>query len=93
MKKIFYRVQKGESLISVSNKFCVPIFDLINLNGLKNEIEAGDILIIEKTSNCYKVGVLDTLESVAQKFGLTPERLSFINGGITYVFYGLTLKI
>jgi len=93
MKKIFYRVKDGDCLMSVSNSFNAPIFDIILDNGLKKEIEPGDVLIINLTSNYYFVKATDTLLSVSQKFGLTPEKLSFINGGITYLFYGLIIRI
>lgn len=93
MKKIFYRVLDGDSIISVSQKFFVPVFDLIYENNLKKELQKGDIIIITRPNNYYVVKPFDTLESVATKFGLTPEKLSFINGGIPYVFYGLVLKV
>ena len=35
--------------------------------------------------------VLQLLDSVSKKLCVSPERLSFLNGGITYVFYGLIL--
>ena len=91
MKKFFYRVKYGDTIISVSNTFSVPTLCLVKDNFLKSEIEAGDIMIIEKHENIYKVNATDTLDSVSKKLCVSPERLSFLNGGITYVFYGLIL--
>lgn len=88
MEKFFYRVKEGETIVSVSKKFFVPTMCLLQDNMLKREILAGDILIIKKYQNCYEVQPLDTLSSISQKFNLEIERLSFLNGGITYVFYG-----
>ncbi len=48
MKKFFYRVQSGDSVCSLSNKFSIPVSVIINLNGLKGEIEEGDLLYLEK---------------------------------------------
>ena len=88
MKKFFYRVKLKDSLISVSKRFLVPTMLLIRDNNLKGEIEAGDILMICGYKNCYEVKPLDTLDSIAEKLNVTKEKLSFLNGGITYVFYG-----
>ncbi len=91
MKKFFYRVKNGDTIFSVANAFCVPTLSLVKDNLLRREIETGDILVIKKCENVYKVNAHDTLCSVSNKLGVSPERLSFLNGGITYVFYGLIL--
>ncbi|MBE5753949.1 MAG: LysM peptidoglycan-binding domain-containing protein [Clostridiales bacterium] len=93
MEKFFYRVEHGDTILSVSNKFCTPAILIINLNNLKKEICAGDILYIEK-ENCktYTVKPFETVEMLAQRFGVEKEELLQKNG-VDYLFYGLTIKI
>ena len=91
MKKFFYRAKKSDSVISVSKKFGVPTFCLIEDNSLTCEIQEGDILLIIKREKTYVVKANETLETVAEKLDVSPEKLSFINGKISYVFYGLIL--
>ena len=91
MKKFFYRVQSSDSIISVSKKFNVPTYLLISENNLKCEISAGDILFISPCERTYHVQPLDTLEDIADKLLISKEKLCFLNGGITHVFYGLVL--
>ncbi len=91
MKKFFYRVKEGDTLLSVSNAFLVPTLCLAQDNRLKSEIEVGDVLIVNVGQNAYRVNPCDTLESISKKLGSSVERLSYLNGGITYVFYGLII--
>ena len=91
MKKFFYRVKAGDSIISVSKKFGVPTMPLVFDNRLSREIKSGDILLICERERVYEVEPLDTLDSISNKLCVPIERLSYLNGGITYVFYGLIL--
>ena len=91
MKKFFYRAREGDSIVSVSKKFSVPTFCLIEDNNLANELKEGDILLIIKREKTYVVKANETLESISKKLNVSPEKLSFINGKISYVFYGLIL--
>ena len=93
MKKFFYRVNKGETVLSVSEKFGIPPTVIIGVNALNKEIEEGDVLFIEETGGrTYDVQPFDTLNGVAEKFGVLPEALKTLNG-VDYVFYGLDLII
>lgn len=93
MKKIFYRVNDGETLFSVCEKLGVPPVAVIKENNLKSEITSGDLLYIEKT-DCfiYKVTPYDTIKSISQKFGISEEKLLNDNK-VPYIFYGLSLII
>lgn len=93
MKKIFFRVDKGDSLLSVSNTFNVPPIEIINYNGLKRELEGGDIIVVPlKEGVFYTVGVGEDEKSVAKKFNVDEKKLLQING-VPYLFYRLTIRI
>ena len=93
MKKIFYRVNEGETLLSVCEKLGVPPVVVIKENNLKSEIASGDLLYIEQT-DCfiYKVTPFDTIKSISQKFGVSEEKILSDNK-VPYIFYGLNLII
>ena len=93
MKKIFYRVNDGETLFSVCEKVGVPPVAVIKENNLKSEISSGDLLYIEKT-DCYiyKVTPYDTIKSISQKFGVSESEILQKNG-VPYIFFGLSIKI
>ena len=93
MKKFFYRVEKGDCVLSVAGRFNVPPTSVIKLNALCGEIAEGDILYIEEIEgNVYTVQPFDTLESVGEKFKVPPEKISEVNG-VDYLFYGLKIII
>lgn len=94
MKKFFYRVEKGESVFGLSDKFSVPAFVIIKLNNLRREIEEGDLLYIEQEPDrkIYSVKPCDTVESVAEKFCVAPQKLLDDNGA-EYFFYGMKIYV
>lgn len=93
MKKFFYRVGQGETVLSLSQKFSIPVCILIKDNALKEEILAGDLLLIkQEQGKTYMVKPTDTLESVCNKFCINENELLEKNG-VSYIFYGLNLKI
>ena len=92
-KKFFYRVLEGDSVLSISKKFSVPVCQIIKQNNLTCEVLSGDILYIEE--NCgqvYSVKPFDTLLSIAKRFNTPKERLMDKND-IEYVFYGLDILV
>ena len=93
MKKFFYRAQEGETVLSVAQKFSVPVCVLINDNLLKEEISSGDLLIVRKEcAKTYKVKPDDTLEGICNRFGISKEQV-IENNGVPYLFYGLSIII
>lgn len=89
MKKFFYRVREGDTALSVSAKFAVPLGALIEDNALTEEPEAGDIMRIEIPSSApYAVRPLDTAENVGEIFGVPPNEI-LIRNGVPYLFYGM----
>ncbi len=93
MKKYFYRVKDDDTVLSVSNKFCVPACVIIKTNYLCGEISSGDMLYIEKEdAPIYKVKPNETASSVAKKFNVDKEELLKKNG-VQYLFYGLIIYI
>jgi len=93
MKKIFYRVQDGDSLSAISNRFNVPTFYVIKLNNLTAEVCSGDLLYLELLDRrTYTVDATDTLLSLSEKFNISPQKLLEDNG-VPYIFYGLTIYV
>lgn len=92
MKKIFYRVEKGDYLLSVAKKLSVPVQTIICQNNLVKEIEVGDLLVITPPKKTYKVQVGDTLFSVAEKYSVSENCLKEKNG-IDYIYYGQMIVI
>ena len=92
MKKFFYRVQEGDSLNIIAQKFNAPIGRLIYNNNLKKEVSAGDILLIEQVQNVYLVKPLDTLSDLAIKFNLTQQEILDKNH-LMYIYCGLLIEV
>lgn len=93
MKKIFYRVDDGDTISKVAKRFNVPPFALIKQNNLTAEISCGDLLCVEILDRkTYTVDVGDTLLSIADRFNIPPNKLLEDNG-VPYIFYGLTIYI
>ena len=93
MDKFFYRVNDGDSVFSVAERFNVPTSLIIKQNNLMQDIEAGDLLYIEsEPCTLYKVKPNDTAKSLSEKFGVSEEELLSKNG-VPYIFYGIKIKI
>ena len=93
MEKFFYRVQEGDSVFSISEKFDIPVCIIIKLNNLKKDVSVGDVLYLKNERKTrYRVKPFDTAESVAQKFCIDKRRLLEENG-VNYLFYGMILQI
>ena len=94
MKKIFYRVEDGDTVFSLAERFSVSVGVIIAQNNLKKEIETGDMLYIEvdESKTAYKVQPFDTVVSVGRKFNVPPEKILFDNG-VSYLFYGLIIFV
>lgn len=93
MKKIFYRVLKNDGVLSIANKFNMPVSLLIAKNNLKKEVEAGDMLYIESEKDAlYTVKPSDTLSSLSEKFNVSQSQI-LLENGLPYLFYGLKIKI
>ena len=93
MEKFFYRVEKDDTVAGLSARFGVPPIFIVRDNGLKREIAEGDILYIEnRAGKIYDAKPFDTIESVAERFGVLPEDIREANG-VDYLFYGLKIVI
>lgn len=93
MKKFFYRVQKDDSIFSLSTKFNVPTGKLIFDNNLRKEISEGDILLIEKSEKkLYRVEIADTIEKISKKCNLSSDEI-LKNNHLPYIFYGILIEL
>lgn len=84
--KFIYRVQNGDTIKSIAEKFHTQETFLISLNALTEEVCVGDILLVEKIKGePYIVKPLDTLEKIA---GYDKDRIfEIINKNKTDVIF------
>jgi spore germination protein len=83
-----YVVQTGDTLENISNKFNVPVSEIIRVNGLEGiqKLLPGLELIIPPSKETapnfftYRVKQGDTLYSIGLKYKTKPEILALING-------------
>jgi LysM repeat protein len=93
MKKFFYRVKKGDTVLKLSFDFCMPPVKLISLNNLKTEICEGDLLYIEvENYTVYTVALTDTVNSIATRFNTSPEKI-LLDNGVSFLFYCLKIIV
>ncbi len=81
-----YIVQPGDTLYLLSNRYGVPVSELINMNDLGSMItlQPGVSLKIPVNSTSafqyYTIQPGDTLTSLSRKFGITERDLEALNG-------------
>jgi LysM repeat protein len=83
-----YRVQRGDNLDKIARRYGVTIEDLKRWNGLSgNRIIVGDTLLIQggavassAEAQRYRIRRGDTLDKIAQRFGVTITDLKRWNG-------------
>ncbi len=77
MKKIFYRVEKFDTLIKISNAFNIPASVIIYDNNLKKDVEQGDLIILNiKTDKRIKtVMPSDSIFSICKELGVLTESI------------------
>ncbi len=94
-QSVTYRVQAGDSLYRISQKFGVSMEVLAQANRLKNwdTLYIGQILFVPSDSYTVKSG--DTLYLIAQKFGVSVTALAKENNlnNLDYIYVGQVLTI
>jgi len=97
-----YKVQSGDSLWLISQKYNVSVSDLMNWNGLNSStIYVGQTLNIStststttSTTGTYLVKSGDSLSVIAKKYGTTVTNLKQLNGLKSDTIYvGQNLKV
>lgn len=78
----FHIVRRGETLLSLSNKYSVSVSELKEINNLKStKLKTGQKLQIKQTGpRDYTVRRGDNIWRIARKFNLDPDALMVING-------------
>ncbi len=93
MESFLYRVNKGENLISISEKLQVPPFRIISDNSLKCEVHAGQVLVIKKqNARLYRVQPFDTIDGLCQRFCIAKKDFIYLNR-TEFIYFGLLLYI
>lgn len=85
LKQGFYIVEEGETLKSISEKFCTTETLIIVDNNLKNEVNKNDYLYIRSYTCTYVVKVTDSIETLERKFNLTKEEILKLNK-VNYIY-------
>ena len=88
MKRIMIRIDENTSLEDLAEKYHTTVAAIKKLNDLHTDIFVGMRLIVEENQGAYyTVQPFDTLERVAKKFGVNPQRIIELNG-VERVFIG-----
>lgn len=87
-----YIVEEGDNLLSISKKLNVPINLIIKDNNLSGEVATGQFLYIYRNGKTYTIKVEDTLDKIADKFGVFKDDIKKINK-IEYLYPGEIIVI
>lgn len=89
-----YRVEKGDTFLSIATKFNLSSEALKRDNGFTGEVYEGARLIIRPSRCVYIVKPFEKLSDIAQKLEVSVERLMSTNGlRKPYVFAGQILVV
>lgn len=88
---MIYVVKRGDTLYSISQKYGVPLNELISLNMFTNpeQLVVGQTVFIPREDISYTVVRGDTLYSIARKYGISLDSILAANPRITppYTIY------
>lgn len=93
MKKVMVRIDDMTTLEDLAEKYHTTVCAIKTLNNLRADIFVGMRLIVEENQGeYYTVQPFDTLESVANKFGVNSQTIANLNG-VERVFIGQKIFI
>ncbi|WP_446896986.1 LysM peptidoglycan-binding domain-containing protein [Clostridium sp. LBM24168] len=77
-----YVVKSGDSLWQISNRYGVPVDEIIQANGLEypNNLLIGQSLIIPKQDTVHTVKAGESLWQISRNYGITLQQLIDANG-------------
>jgi len=78
---LIYKVQKGDSLLSIASEFGVSLNTIIWANGLKNEriIPGEELIILPVSGVLHEIKAGDTIESIAKTYSASIEKIIAFN--------------
>lgn len=78
---LIHVVQKGDSLWQLSQRYDVPVNDIVDANGLDiaDMLVVGQSIIIPSEAGSHKVLAGESLWEIAQKYGVTLQELADVN--------------
>lgn len=86
MKKIFYRVEKSDTLCALEDNFKIPVSRIIFDNNLQGEISEGDLLVLNILDyDFYTVSPCDNENFITEKFCMDEGEVRTLNK-IEYVY-------
>ena len=86
MKKIFYRVEKSDTLCSLERRFNIPKSKIVFDNNLKGEILAGDLLVLNILDfEYYTIKPFENLTFLSKKFNMEEREILSLNK-IEYIY-------
>lgn len=91
MEKIFYRVDKNDTLLTLSNRYKVSPFSIIKDNMLTKEIEEGDLIVIKK-EKAVKISPFYSEEKIFELTKKSKQELLLLNG-IPYFLLNTYIRI
>lgn len=92
-ENIIHRVEKNETIEQIAKLYNQTKEVLLEVNGLKRQIEEGDRLLIPKKNKAiYVVKPLDTIPKIAKKFNVTENQIKKENN-TEKIFIGQVLVI
>lgn len=81
IQKLIYKVEIGDNINDICQKFKVSQTELFQLNNIQ-KIEPSQVLVLPKSySHVYVVKPLDTYEKIASSLGVSVEQIKTVTNG------------
>ena len=83
-----YKVESGDTLVSIANKYGIPVNELSSINGIMmgTNLSPGDFIVVPKRDNenmyfaKYNIKDGDTIYGIARRYNTNPSYLLRLNG-------------
>ena len=91
-----YNVKQGDTLYSISKKFCIPMKSIMDANSFSHpgDLKPETTISIPKISDnylIYNVGMGETLDDISKKFVISKDLILSINNLHDDAYFGMQL--